>query len=270
MARRVWSRRRSGRRTGHHGRASLAGGALIVALAATGCAGGSDTPDGSATTTSTGQPTQEATTDPPLTDLDGCLTAADATLVRVDGALTKSDVAILGDGPTGVIISYENHGTVCPWLPLADRLVAAGHTVVLYDRRVGDASDYPIDLTTFLRDRGIEDVTLLGGSLGGMASVQAATTIDPPVEAVVALSGADASTVAYGPALRVPLLQVVEQADSGFAQAVPELDRAAVNSPDHQLMLLNGDAHASAIFDTTDSAAVMDRIVAFVDTYAGS
>lgn len=230
-------------------RAALAATAALAVLA--GCGGGAT--EEPATSTSL----------PPLTDVGLCISADDATLVRVDDKV-QAAVAIMGDGDAGVVISYEQNGSVCPWLPLAERLVTSRYTVVLYDRLSEATYEFVPEMVALLRSRGVADVALVGGSIGGMASIDAATEIDPPVAAVVSLSGASRDTVTAAADLEVPLLQIVAEGDTSFAVAAQATDDAAVNSPDHQLDVVAGVAHGSLLFST--DATVLDRIDAFLQS----
>ncbi len=229
---------------------------LAVSLAA---CGGSDVSSSGPVATTAATPTAA-----PPTDISGCITAEDATLIAYEGAV-RASVAIEGDGAAGVVISYEQNGSVCNWLPLADRLVETGYTVLLYDRQAGVPVDYVPEMVALLRDRGIEDVSLVGGSIGGMASIRVASDIDPPPRAVVSLSGASADTVQAAPSLQEPLLQVVAADDTPFAGAARSTDEAATGSPDHQLVVVDGRAHASTLF--TVDPTVIDVVDAFLQKH---
>lgn len=200
----------------------------------------------------------------PLTDVGLCITAGDATLLRHEGDV-QAAVAIMGEGAAGVVISYEQNGSVCPWLPLADKLVAAGYTVVLYDRLSEQTYDFVPEMVDLLRERGIAEVALVGGSIGGMASIDAATDVEPPVAAVVSLSGADSGTVQAARELTVPLLQIVAEGDTTFVGPAQSTNDAAVGSPDHQLDIVSGSAHGSLLFSV--DATVLDRIEEFLHAY---
>ncbi len=205
----------------------------------------------------------------PITDISGCVTSGDAELLLHEGSATTAVVALMGEGPVGVVVSYEQTGSVCPWLPLADRLVAEGYQVLLYDRRSGVPADYAPDLTALLRERGTNEVFLVGGSLGGTASLEAAAVIEPPVAGVVNLSGGRPDTVAVAAELAVPLLQIVAAGDNGgaFATTARLVDEAAVQAPEHELTVLPGSAHASGFFRAEQSEQVMDQIVGFLDSH---
>lgn len=225
---------------------------------------------GQSSSPSASQSADQSASQPPAapTDLDGCITAEDATLLVHQGESTVADVAIMGDGQVGVVISYETSRYVCTWLPLAERLVEAGYRVLLYDTVSGTAIDHVVDRAALLRDEGVTDVVLVGGSLGGAASIVAAAEIEPPVAAVVSLSGGGIDTTDAAPEITSPMLQVVAEEDSPFAAVANQNDVAATGSPAHELVRLPGRTHASTFFTSPDAEVVLSTVVEFIQEHA--
>lgn len=240
--------------------------AIVVAVSACATSPEPSTDAGDSPTTAPVAPTSTPPSATPITDISGCITADDAELFLHEGESTTSVVALMGEGPTGVVVSYEQAGSVCPWLPLADRLVGEGYQVVLYDRRTGVPDDYAADLTAMLRERGTEQVFLVGGSLGGTASLEAGAAIEPPVAGVVNLSGGRSDSVEAAAELTMPLLQIVASGDSGgaFLSSARLIDEAATQAPERELIILPGRAHASGFFRAEQSEQVMTEIVGFL------
>jgi hypothetical protein len=90
-------------------------GAIVlatVAIVLAGC-GGSDEPLAKPKATST-----------VLKDVSGCIKSSDATLLHHEGGGVAADVALFGHGGTTAIVTYEINGTVCTWVPLAERLAS--------------------------------------------------------------------------------------------------------------------------------------------------
>jgi len=212
-------------------------------------------------------PTASEPPDAPA-DLDGCVTADDGLLLVHEGGSTVADVAIMGDGAIGVVISYETSRNVCSWLPLVGPLVEAGYRVLLYDTVSGTAIDHVVDSAALLREQGVTDVVLVGGSLGGAASIVAAAEIEPPVAAVVSLSGGGIDTTGAAPEITMPLLQVVAEEDSPFAALANQNDAAATLSPAHELVVLTGRTHASTFFDSPDAERVLSTVLDFIQEHA--
>lgn len=218
------------------------------------------------TTPATSAPTQSAPPTGP--NVSGCFTEQDGKIFTHVRGLPG---VIAGDGPVGVVITYERRGTVCSWRPLSDRLVAAGYRVLLYAR---DAGLLPEDGAVAMgkrlaKEKGVERLFLVGGSIGATASVPAAERLGAEVAGVVALSGEiDKGDAA---ALTVPLLQIGSEHDSyGGAGSMREAEAAATKAPDNQVLVIPGESlHASALFGSPHAAKVLDTVVAFMDRHKG-
>lgn len=236
----------------------------MVATLLAGCGSG----DPTASPASSNSAPVPSETPEAVSDLDGCVTADEATLLRHEGESTVARVGVMGDGAAGVVISYEVSRSVCPWLPLAERLVEAGYRVLLYDTVSGTPTNHVVDRAALLVELGAEDVVLVGGSVGGAASIVAATEIEPPVAAVVSLSGGGIDTADAAQALTVPLLQVVAEDDAPFASLARENDAAAVQSPAHELVVFPGRAHASRLFQSPAAEQVLTTIEEFLGVQA--
>ena len=111
------------------------------------------------------------------------------TVTTPDGATLEMTIAGPGDGPV-VVLSHCWTGSRAVWGPVAERLVADGCRVVLYDQRGhGGSTDgdrphsIPMlgdDLRAVLTEVDARDAVLVGHSMGGM-SVQSFLT-EHPVE----------------------------------------------------------------------------------------
>lgn len=103
------------------------------------------------------------------------------TVVRTDdGAELATTIVGVGGGPT-VVLSHGWTGSRVVWAPVAHRLVATGHRVVLYDqrghgestlgqelitgKRLGD------DLAAVMAELDVRDAVLAGHSMGGFTVV---------------------------------------------------------------------------------------------------
>jgi pimeloyl-ACP methyl ester carboxylesterase len=241
----------------------------LLALVLTGC-GGTVSTDAAVTSSTAAAPTVTAPATAPPTgpNVSGCFTEKDGKIFTHDGDLPG---VITGKGPVGVVITYERHGTVCAWRPLSDRLVAAGYRVLLYVRGSGTLpEDGAIAMGRRLaKEKGVDRLFLVGGSIGATASVPAAEKLGAGVAGVVALSGEiDEGDAA---ALRVPLLQIGSENDSyGGAQSLRRAEAAATRAPDNQVMVIPGESlHASALLASPHGKDVLDKIVAFMDRHKG-
>ncbi|MET7337006.1 hypothetical protein [Nonomuraea sp. NPDC005650] len=212
-----------------------------------------------------------ATTSAPVPtgpNVSGCFTEADGKIFEHDGGLPG---VITGDGPVGVVVTYERRGNVCTWRPLSDRLVAAGYRVLLYAR--GSAT-LPEDAAVAMgrrlaKEPGVKRIFLVGGSIGATTAVPAALKLGSKVAGVVAVSGEISKENAAR--LTVPLLQIGSANDGyGGAGDLAAAHDAATKAPDNQTMVIPGESlHASALFTSPHGKDVLDRIVAFMDRHKG-
>lgn len=246
------------------------GALLLAGLAAAlaGCGGAPPAPPGGPTAVSP-RPTAAL--------MGNCLGSDRARLIALPVRDTRLTVGILGSGDTGVVLAYERNGRVCTWLPLADQLVARGYRVALFDyTEVQDAGRDVALVAGRLRAEGVRRVFLIGGSRGGGAVLHAGVDITPPVAAVVDIAGGLPDGESVARRLRVPLLLVSARDDSllrSIGQPAPALlggiYQAARQSPDRQLLLVDGTEHASELFRAPVAGQVTDAVLGFLRRHGG-
>lgn len=260
------------------GRHALGLGALALLLAACGGtagsqAGGPTTPSPVPARTPGTTPTPVASPTPTPTptgvNIDGCVTEETGKIFDYKRGGTTTKGVIMGKGPVGVVVSYERQGSVCDWLPLADRLVAEGHRVLLFDRNNTAAPEEDtVAMAQRLRKAGATKVVLVGGSMGGRLSLLAAGKLDFPVAAVISVSG----TIQPGEVddLRAPFLQVTGDADpEAPVDMLQIVYNEAVKSADRQLLVLPGSAHASELFAGDQGEKALSAVTSFVEKHKG-
>jgi dienelactone hydrolase len=145
---------------------------------------------------------------------------------------TKLAGLTFGRGRTAVVFAHELGGGACQWLPYARTLATKGYRTLAFDfrgygssqRRTGSAKwRLPMDVNAAAkqaRKLGARRVILVGASMGGTAVLTAAVNAQPPVDAVVSLSGpkefgrmkAEAAVAR----LTVPVLYMVGALDQDF------------------------------------------------------
>jgi len=192
---------------------------------------------------------------------------------------TPIGTATVGSGATAVVLVHGSGQDLCDWLWFVPRLVDLGVTVVPYDLRgrgsssgaKGAVEPLPGDLAAVVdaaRKDGAERVVLVGTSLGAATALVAAGRIDPPVDAVVAVSPpgrlggvavADAATSYDG-----PVYLVVAKGDDGYPGTARDLAAAfagatrpiVLDGSDHGLRLVQArpDDVASAIEQSVQDA----------------
>ena len=178
-----------------------------------------------------------------------------------------------GKSQTAVVFAHELGGGACQWMPYARQLAAKGYLTLAFDfrgygssqTRTGSAKwRLPMDVnaaTKEARRLGAKHVILVGASMGGTAVLTAAPNVQPPVNAVVSLSGpaefgrmkADAAAAK----LTMPVLYMVGSLDQDFVadahtlyDATASQDKALQvrETADHGVRLL-GSAATRAIFE---------------------
>ena len=180
--------------------------------------------------------------------------------------LTASDGADIygvevGSGSTGVVLGHQYLSDHCELIDFARKLAGAGYRALTIDFRGFGASSggaayrYDRDVAAAvarLRADGATRVELVGASMGGTAVLVAASTIAPPVDEVVSLSG---PARYHGlDALRavrrshVPVRFVVGRTDRPFAADAVALTKAAA-SKDKAILRLPGGRHGSSLLD---------------------
>ncbi|MER5318285.1 alpha/beta hydrolase [Streptosporangium roseum] len=258
------------------GKHALGLGALALLLAACGGtagsqAGGPATPSPVPARTPGTAPTPVASPTPTPTgaNIDGCVTEETGKIFDYKRGGTTTKGVIMGKGPVGVVVSYEHQGSVCGWLPLADRLVAAGHRVLLFDRNNTAAPEEDtVAMAQRLRKAGATKVVLVGGSMGGRLSLLAAGKLDFPVAALISVSG----TIQPGEVddLRAPFLQVTGDADpDASVDMLQTVYNEAVKSADRQMLVLPGQAHASELFAGDQGEKALRAVTSFVEKHTG-
>jgi alpha-beta hydrolase superfamily lysophospholipase len=238
-------------------------GLTILALVTTACSGtpssGSNGDAAQATTTTAValQPLEQPAS--------RCGTATTkATLVRFQAADgTSLNGVLVGRGPAGVVLAHQYPSDLCGFWPFADYLAKRGLRAFAIDLRCfgrsacpeGDARGRVVDdldaAAAELRRRGVTRVALAGASMGGAAVLIAGTKLQPPVAAVVSLSGeADPTNLVGGiplnaaavvDQLTVPTMFVVATNDRYVSVQETRTMYRAVKSDDKRLEVLSGD-----------------------------
>lgn len=182
--------------------------------------------------------------------------------VRLEGRL-------FGDGTAGVVLSHMRPADQTSWFRFAGRLADAGYLVLTYDFRGycpggdGGCSEGGRDVSAigqdvlgaieFVRSRGATSVSLVGASMGGTASLVAASDAGVDVRAVITLSApasiegliADRAVLSNITAAKLFIAGIgdapaARDAQGLYAQAPPPKEVEIVPADDHGTDLLTG------------------------------
>jgi hypothetical protein len=233
---------------------------------AAGRPGGSPTP-ASVRPTGTPSATPSDTALPPAVQgLEPCPTAPDRRFVLRRGGERISGYR-RGSGDRVVILSHQSRGTPCDLAALGAVLAEEGYRVVAW---TADPGPGPAGLRLLVaeeRRRGADFVALVGASLGAATSVVAAGRVEPPVDAVVALSPSSQSErngdVAKGAArFGGPLMVVAAEHDPSFVDLPPEL--AAVHDGPELVEVVDGSSDHGKDFVRRRTDPMVERVIRFL------
>jgi pimeloyl-ACP methyl ester carboxylesterase len=230
---------------------------IAVSILLASCA--TDAPSRPPTTTSASA--AGAAAPPPAELCGGPTTPAQSFWLSVPGG-AQLDAAVVGTGPdTAVFVHESGPRGLCGFWPYADWLARTkGVRSLLFSQCGAGASQCPAGkpgdqwpaattaAVTWARAHGAGQVTLVGASVGGIVALQAATTIRPPVDGVVDLSGErrwqGLDSLAAARRLQVPALFAVAPGDSYVSVAtMRQLHRAAPVLDKRLVVLAEGAGH---------------------------
>lgn len=198
------------------------------------------------------------------------------TFPTADGGLIHADV--YGGGERAVVLAHGGRWNKESWAPQARELASAGFRVLAldfrgYGRSTGpgqaDPLSAPLHLDVlaaagYLRSKGVRNVAVVGGSMGGSAAADASLEAPGEIDRLVLLG----SQAGKAPAqLVVPKLFIIARNDT-TASGTPRLVRireqyAAAPEP-KELVVLEGSAHAQAIFQTDQGPALLRELLRFL------
>ena len=194
------------------------------------------------------------------------------TISSVDGLGLSG--RLFGEGRNAVVLAHMYPADQDSWRAFAGELAERGYLVLTFDfRGYGDSEGSKeidkIDLDVegaldFLEERRIQDVFLVGASMGATASLKVASRRS--VSGVISLSG----PVSFrGIDLREDMDRIDEPklflASEGDSVAVQSLEILSAGTPDpKEAITLSGDAHGTDMFKGAEGQRVKDAILEFL------
>jgi pimeloyl-ACP methyl ester carboxylesterase len=227
----------------------------VGALSACGSSGATPTQSIAPTTTSA------------AASLDDCVQPdAHARAITFTAAGESVRGAEFGDkGSVGVVLAHEHGGNLCGWVAYAEHLRDLGYRALAFDFR----TNLPADVGSAaqqLRADGATHIVLMGASMGGTASLVAATSTATSVAGVAALSapssflGLDGLGAARQ--LTIPVLFMAAQ-DNGEFPGDARAMYAACASSHKQLQVLAGSDHGTQLLH----GAVASQATSLLDAF---
>jgi pimeloyl-ACP methyl ester carboxylesterase len=189
----------------------------------------------------------------------------------VDGGTVFADV--YGTGDRAVILAHGVRFNKESWKDQATQLASSGFRVIAIDfRGYGKSRGGPnarpgfedmymdvLGAVRYARETGAKTVAVVGGSMGGFASANAAVHSKPgEIDRLVMLAH---PPIQHPERIAVPTLFVTSEGDSLAPQVRDQYQKAPEPK---ELLLLPGSAHAQNIFATDQSAVLMQNILRFV------
>ncbi len=164
-----------------------------------------------------------------------------------------NEVLVWGEGDRGVVLAHGAAYDAASWREQAERLAESGVTALAVEdtsaRSVAEAARY------LEEERGVRDVTLLGASAGTGGVLGAAEEDRGLVDGLILLSGTgEVSGLGDYPKL------FVASEGEGLAGEVRSMAGEAPGSR-NEALILPGDAHAQAIFETDQGERLMRAII---------
>ena len=197
-------------------------------------------------------------------------------LTPEDGGRICAD--LYGSGARAVVLAHGGRFNKESWKAQANALVSAGYQVLAFDFRGFGCSTGPrqedfdhapfendvLAAVRYLKAHGARSVSVVGGSFGGGAAGDASVRSAPgEIDRIVFLGAAPNLSAEK---LKSRSLFIVAREDRNDAgPRLPGIRAQYEKAPQpKELMVLDGSAHAQFLFQTDQSARVMEAILRFL------
>jgi pimeloyl-ACP methyl ester carboxylesterase len=190
------------------------------------------------------------------------------------------DARVFGRGKTGVILAHMRPADQSSWFPFATELAKTGDFTVLtfdfrgYGESTGEKQFDRIDTDLeaayeYMRDvLGLEQIYLVGASMGGTASLVVAAR--EQVAGVISISSPGQfpplDAVETVDAIRAPKLFITAEDDVPAFRSQEEFWEASTEPKVQQIY--DGDEHGTALFDGPHGADIRARLLDFLSVDA--
>lgn len=171
-----------------------------------------------------------------------------------------------GSATVGIVVDHESGQTLCDSMGWADQFAAEGYRAIAPTLDDTNQVTETEGAVAYLRAHGATRIVLLGASMGGTTVLQTAAELQPPVQAVISVSGPesyyplDASAAAAK--LAVPVFYSAGAGDTGFAAAETNLYDATLEK-DKVLDIVPGtDLHGFDLLGT-----LLTKVNAFIQSH---
>ncbi len=194
-----------------------------------------------------------------------------------DGGQLCAD--LYGHSSNAVVLAHGGQFNKESWKSQASALASKGFRVLAIDFRGFGCSKGPgqqdffsapfekdvLAAVRYLRSHGASKVSVVGGSFGGAAAGDASIKSRPGEIDRIVLLGAAPNLPANGLKSRALFIVAREDSEGGGQLRLPRIRSQYEKAPQpKQLIVLDGSAHAQFLFQSAQSARVMEEIERFL------
>ncbi len=169
-----------------------------------------------------------------------------------------TEALVWGEGDYGVVMAHGASYDAASWEEQGQRIAEKGMVALAPENT--SPENLLASIEYMKRERGVWGVALMGGSAGGSAVLRAAKENPEAADQLIVLS-ASGDVSGLGPE---PKLFVASEEEGGFAEEARRMAREAPGDQ-NEALILTGDAHAQAIFQTDEGEhlmrAILERLV---------
>ena len=172
----------------------------------------------------------------------------------------ETNAIIWGTGDRGAVLAHGAAYDAASWEDQGRTLAENGVGALAVEET--SASNLRSAINYLKEESGVGSVALIGASAGSRGVLEAAEASSEEVGQIILLSGTgDVSGLG-----EQPKLFVASEGEGGLAQEVSRMAEEAPGS-ENEALLLPGDAHAQAIFQTEEGERLTQTIVERLEEY---
>jgi pimeloyl-ACP methyl ester carboxylesterase len=177
---------------------------------------------------------------------------------RVEIGGTKA--LVWGGGDYGVVMAHGASYDAASWEDQGQKIAGKGMVTLAPENT--SPENLLASIRYMKRERGVRGVALIGGSAGGSAVLRAAKENPEAADQLIVLS-ASGDVSGLGPQ---PKLFIASEEEGGFAEEARRMAREAPGDQ-NEALILPGDAHAQAIFQTEEGDHLTQAILKRLEEY---
>jgi pimeloyl-ACP methyl ester carboxylesterase len=171
-----------------------------------------------------------------------------------------TEALVWGEGDYGVVMAHGASYDAASWDEQGQKISRKGMVALAPENT--SPENLLASVRYLKRERGIQGVALMGGSAGGSAVLRATKQNPEAADQLIILSASgDVSGLGSKPKLFVASAE-----EGGFAEEARRMAREAPGDQ-NEALILPGDAHAQAIFQTEEGGLLMQAILERLEEY---